>query len=257
MPMSPEMQTQVEASTSKSEKRQRNRRPEEAIREEMLSEGALLLNIELPPDAPQELSAQWHVIVSKGIKVVKDTGCWIPYKQYFPKSGHKRIKTAYHCSAQLFNKLEKEDDGKETKDEYGYPTRKQYSHLCHLWMCCNPSHLVLEPQWINKSRNYCGRNADGASAGRCTCGKQPPCLAMYRSSEISREVTLLTYQSRNVGERVKATCPELRIKLFPANKYAKQDLQTKNRKKRKKRSHKHKQQTLNNIIKKQKRLDLV
>jgi hypothetical protein len=29
------------------------------------------------------------------------------------------------------------------------------SHLCHHWWCCNPKHLVKEPDWVNIFRKNC------------------------------------------------------------------------------------------------------
>jgi hypothetical protein len=29
------------------------------------------------------------------------------------------------------------------------------SHLCHHWWCCNPDHLVYEPEWVNQLRKCC------------------------------------------------------------------------------------------------------
>ncbi|CAO1623149.1 unnamed protein product [Sympodiomycopsis kandeliae] len=34
-------------------------------------------------------------------------------------------------------------------------TRNQVSHLCHNTYCCNPNHLVVEPDYVNKKRNAC------------------------------------------------------------------------------------------------------
>ncbi len=29
------------------------------------------------------------------------------------------------------------------------------SHKCHHWWCCNPEHLVQEPEWVNQMRKNC------------------------------------------------------------------------------------------------------
>lgn len=51
------------------------------------------------------------------------------------------------------------------------------SHLCHNHQCMNPLHIVYEPSWRNRKRNYCG------SKGQCDCGQQPQCLQPYTPSE--------------------------------------------------------------------------
>lgn len=51
------------------------------------------------------------------------------------------------------------------------------SHLCHNHQCMNPLHIVYEPAWRNRKRNYCG------SKGQCDCGQAPQCLQPYTPSE--------------------------------------------------------------------------
>lgn len=29
------------------------------------------------------------------------------------------------------------------------------SHRCHHWWCCNPAHLIYEPEWVNQLRKGC------------------------------------------------------------------------------------------------------
>lgn len=40
------------------------------------------------------------------------------------------------------------------------PPSLHVSHLCHNKLCCEPSHLSLEPQRINNNRNICKRNGE-------------------------------------------------------------------------------------------------
>jgi len=55
------------------------------------------------------------------------------------------------------------------------------SHLCHHWWCCNPAHLVREPEWVNIFRKSCLLN----HGGNCDCSSLnhpryttpiPPCI---------------------------------------------------------------------------------
>jgi hypothetical protein len=45
------------------------------------------------------------------------------------------------------------------------------SHLCHNSECCEPTHIVMEPQGLNDRRSYCG------GPGRCACHASNKCLA--------------------------------------------------------------------------------
>lgn len=58
-------------------------------------------------------------------------------------------------------------------DSRRWPIWAEISHLCHHHKCCNPLHLVVEPCWRNRRRNYCG------DSGQCDCGAAPRCLSRY------------------------------------------------------------------------------
>jgi len=49
-------------------------------------------------------------------------------------------------------------------------TTLHYSHLCHLAICCNPAHGVIEPFWKNHSRKPCSRMS------KCVCNQEPSCF---------------------------------------------------------------------------------
>ena len=59
----------------------------------------------------------------------------------------------------------------------GWDSTLEASHLCHNNKCMHPLHLVYEPAWRNRKRNYCG------AQGQCDCGQKPPCLQPYTPSE--------------------------------------------------------------------------
>jgi hypothetical protein len=52
-----------------------------------------------------------------------------------------------------------------------------YSHLCHLAVCCNPLHGVIEPVWRNNSRKPCSR------MNKCVCKQTPPCFVPCHPSD--------------------------------------------------------------------------
>ena len=66
------------------------------------------------------------------------------------------------------------------------------SHLCHIHQCMNPLHIVYEPSWRNKKRNYCGIK------GQCDCGQVPQCLRTYTPSV----QPWLNFQEQNVDRDV-------------------------------------------------------
>ena len=70
----------------------------------------------------------------------------------------------------------------------GWDSTLEASHLCHNHQCIHPLHLIFEPAWRNRKRNYCG------SQGQCDCGQTPQCLQPYTPSERAWE----TFQHLNV-----------------------------------------------------------
>lgn len=43
------------------------------------------------------------------------------------------------------------------------------SHLCHHWWCCNPYHMIKEPDWVNIFRKNCKAAVNGSKG--CDCYK--------------------------------------------------------------------------------------
>jgi len=218
------------------------RRSIPVIRNENIKKGALLFDVTLPPGTDKELAKAWDVMVQKGIFVEASIGCWIPDKQHWPQRGQRGLKVGSHLTAALFNGMPKPEE-KETRNADGWPIQLQYSHLCHLNVCCNPAHIVLEPQWMNLKRNFCGHSSVEGSLNPCDCRMLPPCLVKYRPSSVPRTLSVLSYESSSVAKRVGKTCARLALKLHRIDKYKAADKISVNRQKRKKRSAKHEQQT--------------
>lgn len=71
------------------------------------------------------------------------------------------------------------EDNRKTRlfNAMDWDSTLEASHLCHNHQCMNPLHMVYEPSWRNRKRNYCG------SKGQCDCGQVPQCLQPYTPSE--------------------------------------------------------------------------
>jgi len=169
----------------------------------------------------------WRKIEGHGLTFT-DTGCIIPAKQFWPGCGHRHTKLASLVSAQVFNNVKAEDlDKSQLKDELGWPCTPQLSHLCHTSVCCNPKHVVVEPQWRNLKRNYCGRE------GQCDCGVQPNCLARYRASNVAFTVSCLNQDAPDLKKTLVSMMPEhVDIKILPRDALRKEDKKAENRKRR-------------------------
>jgi len=247
-----------QAGEEKNDTKKSGKRSDEEVRKERLAQHALLLRVtphvprtftreqKTEEDAYNALLLKWRSIERFGFQVSRDSpGCWVPHRQYLQNSGGRQ-QLAPHVAAALWKGTVREETT-QTTDVDGWPISPQFSHLCHLAMCCNPAHIALEPQWMNSRRNYCGKH------GRCDCGMQPPCLAKFYPSNIERDLNLLSYTSARLGERVRDTCPIVNIAIEPASKYDVQDKKRNNRLQRKRKSDKHAAQREQNEQRKGKR----
>lgn len=56
------------------------------------------------------------------------------------------------------------------------------SHLCHNSRCIDPTHLVWEPDWYNRSRDNCLREVEcpKCSCRFPVCSHEPPCLKAHK-----------------------------------------------------------------------------
>jgi len=74
-------------------------------------------------------------------------------------------------------------------------TALHYSHLCHLSICCNPEHGVIEPFWKNNSRKPCSRMS------KCVCNQEPPCWVPCHAQDTEqRMMDDLGYMRRRRGK---------------------------------------------------------
>lgn len=185
-------------SAPRAKKRQKPRATSAGTRAEQLAKGAFLIEFDDPGTNFLDLLArplpagvgepvrltgdaierEYRTMERKGFLVTRDLGCLIPHAQYCTyqqgatKKGHQR-------SCAFFTRmLPTQPRGKAaTRDADGWPIDLQISHLCHTRACCRIDHLVIEPQWCNQSRNYCGRS------GACDCGRVPQCVGPYRTTQ--------------------------------------------------------------------------
>ena len=166
------------------------------LRNTHLENGAFLVEFETP-DEPVDLfrrippvgigpmsllsGSAWQSAVDsyrtmerKGFRVTVDLGCLIPDPQYSThqqgatKKGHQR--TFAFFARWIPTKM-------DVRNEFGWPCSAQISHLCHRRSCARVDHLVVEEQWRNLKRNYCGMN------GVCDCGNDIKCLRRYQPAD--------------------------------------------------------------------------
>jgi len=226
-------------------KKTSSRKSDAQIRKFMADEKhGILLKLERTDGT--ETSNAWKCIEKCGFTVSKD-GCLLPYDRYWPHSGQSGEKLGHICSAVTFNDAKLKDLGKKGTNQFGWPTTLEVSHLCHVSMCCNPAHLVVEEAWKNKKRNYCGLE------GTCDCGVTPQCLLRYRSSSSPFSLRVCTYSTRGLKNFIQSKLPDsVKVKVLSEDHYRKQDLKRANRKKRKQAASVHLKQTQENNKKRKK-----
>jgi len=106
----------------------------------------------------------------KGVRVTKDIGCLIPHEQYSTYQQGATLK-GHQRTFEFFGRWRPVKS--DLKNEFGWPASLQISHLCHRRGCCRVDHLVVEEQWRNLKRNFCG------FSGECDCGSEVKCLRRY------------------------------------------------------------------------------
>lgn len=119
-------------------------------------------------------AAELHTMLRKGVLVTSDTGCIIPHPQYCTHGGNHK-NGAYQRCCRFFYGIAPDagtSAGRLT-NSFGWDETLEASHLCHRRECMNPAHIVFEPTWQNRKRNYCGFH------GECDCGNTPKCLRRY------------------------------------------------------------------------------
>jgi len=116
----------------------------------------------------------YRTMERKGFQVTRDLGCLVPDDQYCA-SGEGNKKKGHQRACEFFAHWKPtQPPGEAKRNALGWPITLQISHLCHNRKCCRIDHLVVEQQWRNAKRNYCG------DLGTCNCGGQPPCVGPYR-----------------------------------------------------------------------------
>lgn len=169
------------------------RRASGAVRRDHIERGAFLVEF-ATPDAPMDMfrkpvppglgpvtffnenerkSAvdQYRTMERKGFRVTADIGCMIPDEQYSTYQQGATVKGHQRTFA-FFGQWR--PGVSDLRNEFGWPMQPQISHLCHRRSCARPDHLIVEEQWRNLKRNYCGLN------GVCDCGNEIKCLRRYQ-----------------------------------------------------------------------------
>lgn len=214
---------------TKTVERNKTRRSEADIRNEHLDKGAILLKFEFEDNA--ESLTSWRNVEKFGFRITT-SGCLFSHKNFWFRSRPKIV--ASDVSLLLFKNLErpvKTSNNNVKRNKYGWPCNEQVSHLCHNSNCCNPNHLVIEPQWKNLKRNYCGYG------GECDCGNDIKCISRYYNSNFEREFEYLSYSSPNLKRFVQDSIVvgdrAVGVTVLERNRYDIQDRKRMNRKKRK------------------------
>lgn len=223
------------------------KRGDPEIRTSMLDIGAVLLQFDTPPDTRKESTEQWRTMESKGFHVSAD-GCIFPYR-YFWSSNIRGHKLSGHRRSNSFF-LHRVINSSASVNQYGWPTTEQVSHLCHRENCVNPQHLLVEPQWCNLRRNYCGL------AGACSCGMQPACLLPYMKwdnylTQIKEGTVKLATTENAVLAALQPLREQFKFVVLKKTHFVVEDRKRKNWADRKKKGKKHEQQHLANLQRKQ------
>lgn len=143
----------------------------------------------------------WRTCERKGFRVVKDTGCFAPHRQYCEKgkgASEKGYQLAFFALCGFVHKQHAKGEAM-IDPATGKDLSWQLSHLCHCRWCCRIDHIVIEQGWRNKMRNFClgpvrkFRLPGGRVIDSCGCSLQfhvmgqsalagSPCVAAYAVS---------------------------------------------------------------------------
>lgn len=216
--------------------KKRPRRSECDMRTQVLEAGGHLVQFEDESKAVDRQSVlAWRTLERKGFIVLADKGCMIPHLYYTNRGEQGPARNRGHvASARFFGIITaSEVDEKPTgaRDERGYPTDKEVSHLCHNPFCCNPEHLIYEERWRNTKRNYCR----GCDCGNAT--DHVACVSLYRPSKWWQDRDGIDGEIVTDPAVVKALLP-VGSKILPKTHFKKADEKARNRNKRRRRSRK-------------------
>lgn len=215
-------------------------RPEADLRNENLEAGALLLSFESAIAPAQDVQTAWRTIEKKGLRVTR-FGCLIAHDLHTPEQARHKT-SAVNIAMRFFTGRSLDPTKAGSRNHLGWPEHEEYSHLCHNFSCCNPSHIVVESFWRNRKRNFCGLN------GNCDCGMQPPCLKPYNNRDATArymddQSNLLLYSEHNLAEKLRQHVPLAKaVRILPKNYYYAEDIKRLNRIKRLRRGNVHKKQ---------------
>jgi len=229
------------------------RRSSGRMREDHLENGTFLVEFK-EPDNPVDMvrrpiagigpdrllsAREWQSAVDKyramerkGFRVTRDIGCLIPDPQYSTyqhvsmKKGHQRTFAffARWIPVQI-----------ESRNEFGWPSDIQISHLCHRRSCARIDHLIAEERWRNEKRSYCG------SSGECDCGNEIKCLRRYQME--SQFDNPLLCQTKSEAREALNGAPEFVVhgkdRFLARDRKARQRMANKKKRKRKQALHLH------------------
>jgi len=169
---------------------------------------------------------RWRSIERKSFLVTKE-GCMIPHPQYGIREGGANGH-AYQTATAFFTGYDGPTSKERVFNHLGWDSTLECSHLCHRNSCCNPTHIVVEPFWRNRKRNFCGFH------GSCDCGNSPKCLRRYQSSNTTDNPELCTTRDE-VLEALKDLKEKHPFKVLHASAYAKRGVEAQKRANRQKR----------------------
>mmetsp|Transcript_8659 Transcript_8659/g.15656 ORF Transcript_8659/g.15656 Transcript_8659/m.15656 type:complete len:299 (-) Transcript_8659:7-903(-) len=224
-------------------------------------EYALLLQFSSTRPVKDANLRAWRAIEKYGFTVLYDRGpgphgCLIPHVKAYPKDQEDSLKlnVGYVCAMVTFMGVQVSKLGQAGKDSAssslakhrGWPEDLQISHLCHIPMCCNPAHMVVEQRYMKMRRKFCG---DENNTCDCPPSFSPRCIAPYFSDTQSREVVVFHPHNSNKAARISAMLPDhLTVKIIDPTQLRVPDEKRKNQRIRRNREKKHARQALRNTI---------
>ena len=214
-----------------------SRRTVAEMRSEMIENNGVFLDwsfkikTDCKNNTPENRNA-FNTISEKGFFVFEN-GCILPHPYYSKKGkdGPARLRGG-KASMQIFHPPKTQSDVNRNED--GWPTNIEISHLCHWSACINPTHLLWEPRWKNWKRLYCFG---------CDCNNLPPCLNKFHPSSFwENESNWPNKIGYDRISEIKDKLPKL-VKVLPKDHFKKVDLKAANRMKRLKKKRIHDKQT--------------
>lgn len=204
--------------------------PAHEVRNSHIEEGAILIEFEYPyEEDDKEAIKNWRSVEQYGFKVTLD-GCLISHPCRWFVSKPNIVN--YNASLKFFKNEDMKNylKYKGKTDEDGWPITRQYSHLCHYQGCCSPYHVVIEKQWQNLKRNFCGKKEE------CDCGNDKKCIRKYHNSDYKWEFEYLNYDTPKLKEKIQSLFPDHDFKILQRDHYKVEDQKKINRSNRNKKS---------------------